>query len=63
MEDQLADAVVAAVETYEHSHQPLPVSTGKVTLRHPHTGDTVVLGESPAELIPYMGKGYQQVRG
>jgi hypothetical protein len=34
----------------------------KVTLRHPHTGDTVEVPATQEALTPYMVKGYQQVK-
>lgn len=33
----------------------------KVTLRHPHTEETVEVDATPAELVPYMVRGFQQV--
>jgi hypothetical protein len=32
----------------------------KVQLRHPHTGDVVEVEATPAELVPYMVRGYEQ---
>ena len=32
-----------------------------VTLRHPHTGHTVEVANTSAELVPYMVLGYSQV--
>lgn len=34
----------------------------KVKLRHPHTGETVEVDGTPAELVPYMVKGFAQVK-
>jgi len=34
----------------------------KVTLRHPHTKDTVEVEATPANLVPYMVRGYEQVK-
>jgi hypothetical protein len=33
-----------------------------VFLRHPHTGDTVELEADPAKLVPYMLRGYGQIK-
>ena len=32
----------------------------KVTLRHPHTKDTVEVDATPDALVPYMVRGYEQ---
>lgn len=32
----------------------------KVQLRHPHTGDVVEVDATPADLTPWMVKGYVQ---
>ena len=34
----------------------------KVTLRHPHTKDTVEVDATPVDLVPYMVRGYEQVK-
>src|ERR1019366_7590449 len=34
----------------------------KVTLRHPHTKDTVEVAATPAALVPYMVQGYEQIK-
>jgi hypothetical protein len=33
-----------------------------VQLRHPHTKDTVEVNGTPADLVPYMVQGYEQVK-
>ena len=33
-----------------------------VFLRHPHSGDTVEIEAIPAKLIPWMLRGYEQVK-
>lgn len=39
------------------------LGTVRVTLCHPLTGDSKTVNGTPAELVPLMGRGYQQVKG
>lgn len=41
---------------------PAAPAVEKVTLRHPNTHDTVEVNATVAEMVPYMGRGYQQVK-
>ena len=52
MEEQVETAAPAA-----------PPAPGKVRLRHPNSGDIQEVDASPAAMIPWMGRGYQQYKG
>ena len=64
LKQELAD-VQSAIERME-SQVVAPASApapGTVRLRHPFTGDIQDVDATPAALIPWMGLGYEQVKG
>jgi hypothetical protein len=57
---ELAD-IAAALEQKPEAAAVSAVSE-TVFLRHPHSGDTVEIEAIPAKLIPWMLRGYEQVK-
>ena len=47
----------------ERAEPVSPHSDEKVKLRHPHTGDIREVDAVPAQMVPLMGLGYEQVKG
>ena len=63
LKQEVAD-VAAAIEKLEAQAvaPAAPPAPGKVRLRHPHTGDIKEVDAVPEAMIPFMGRGYQQVK-
>ena len=66
LKQEFADvqAAIEKVEVQVEAPAPAaPPAPGKVQLRHPNTGDIQEVDASPAAMIPWMGRGYQQYNG
>ncbi len=64
LKQELADAQAAIERAEAQATTPAPVTApGKVRFRHPFTGETKEVDAVPAEMVPLMGLGYQQVKG
>ena len=66
IKQELAGVQAATQQIEAQLPEPAPTTPpapGKVRLRHPFTGDTKDVDAAPADLVPLMGLGYQQVKG
>jgi len=61
---EMADvqAAIGKMQTQAQAAPAAPPAAGKVRLRHPSTGDVQDVDTAPSEIIPWMVRGYQQVK-
>jgi len=59
IKQEMAD-VARAIEQLQAQPAPVPAGAQKVTLRHPHTGDTKVVDAVTEQIVPLLVRGYVQ---